>query len=112
MPSERKQINIRLTEQSLARLLALVERMREETGMNLSQSDVLMAGLKELERKYPPPAPTAMQDALTPVQTTERLAGIGRQAEATPAARKPEPTDLEPRPTTGEIPQSKRRKRG
>jgi hypothetical protein len=54
MPSQRRQINIRLTEESEARLQALMRRMRAVLGFDLSQSDVIQAGLAELEKRYPP----------------------------------------------------------
>ena len=49
-----KQINLRLTDESEARLEALTLRMRAALGMNISKSDVLNAGLLALEEKYPP----------------------------------------------------------
>lgn len=54
MASKRKQINVRITEEGEARLASLVERMREKLGVDVSQSDVIHAGLKALERDYPP----------------------------------------------------------
>jgi hypothetical protein len=54
MPSERRQLNVRLSEESEARLKGLVERMRAALGINVSQSDVVQAGLVELEKRYPP----------------------------------------------------------
>ncbi len=63
MPSQRRQINVRLSEESEARLKGLVERMRAALGIDVSQSDVIQAGLVELEKRYPP---DAGQSALAP----------------------------------------------
>jgi hypothetical protein len=54
MPSTRRQINVRLSAESEARLKGLVERMRAVLGIQVSQSDVIQAGLVELEKRYPP----------------------------------------------------------
>jgi hypothetical protein len=56
MPSQRRQINIRLSEESEVRLKGLVERMRAVLGIDVSQADVIQAGLVELEKRYPPDA--------------------------------------------------------
>ena len=53
MPSQRRQINVRLSEESEARLKRLVERMRAVLGIEVSQSDVIQAGLVQLEKRYP-----------------------------------------------------------
>ena len=54
MPSRRRQINVRLSEASEERLKRLVEQMRAALGIEVSQSDVIQAGLVELEKRYPP----------------------------------------------------------
>jgi Arc/MetJ-type ribon-helix-helix transcriptional regulator len=54
MPSARRQINVRLSEESENRLKGLVARMRAALGIEVSQSDVIQAGLVELEKRYPP----------------------------------------------------------
>jgi hypothetical protein len=54
MPSQRRQLNIRLSQESEDRLKGLVERMRATLGITVSQSDVVQAGLIELEKRYPP----------------------------------------------------------
>jgi Arc/MetJ-type ribon-helix-helix transcriptional regulator len=53
MPSQRRQINVRLSKESEARLKRLVESMRAALGIDVSQSDVIQAGLVELEKRYP-----------------------------------------------------------
>jgi hypothetical protein len=55
VPSQRKQINVRLSDEGHARLAALVERMRAALGIEVTKSDVIQAGLAELEKRYPPP---------------------------------------------------------
>lgn len=58
MPSDRKQVNIRMDEEGLSRLGRLVITMRSALGLSsLSQSDVIMAGLVELEKRYPSAEP-------------------------------------------------------
>lgn len=59
MPSKRKQLNIRLSEENEQRLESLVVRIRAALGINVSKSDVIQAGLVELEKKYPPTPETA-----------------------------------------------------
>lgn len=54
MPSARRQVNVRLKPESEALLAALVQQMTAELGIDVSQSDVLSAGLVELRRKYLP----------------------------------------------------------
>jgi Arc/MetJ-type ribon-helix-helix transcriptional regulator len=53
MASTRKQLNVRLAPESEARLEALVRRMRRALGIEVSKSDVIQAGLAELEKRYP-----------------------------------------------------------
>jgi hypothetical protein len=53
--SKRRQVNVRLSPESEVRLAGLVARMRAALGIEVSQSDVLQAGLIELEKRYPPP---------------------------------------------------------
>jgi hypothetical protein len=53
MPSQRRQFNLRLSEESEVRLKGLVERMRAVLGIEVSQADVIQAGLVELEKRYP-----------------------------------------------------------
>jgi len=56
MSPPRRQLNVRLTEESEARLKGLMERMRATLAINVSQSDVIQAALVELEKRYPPVA--------------------------------------------------------
>ena len=56
MPSDRKQLNIRMdaeTEERVARLLASVSAA---IGLKVSQSDLFRLGMIELEKKFPPVA--------------------------------------------------------
>ena len=52
MPSKRRQLNVRLSEEGEELLTRLVERMRAELGIAVSQSAVVQAGLIELRKKY------------------------------------------------------------
>jgi hypothetical protein len=52
---KRRQLNVRLTEETEARLKGLVERMKAALGINISQADVIQAALIELEKRYPLP---------------------------------------------------------
>jgi len=61
MPSQRRQLNVRLSEEGEARLKGLVERMRDALGINVSQSDVIQAALVELEKRYPPVEPDTIK---------------------------------------------------
>lgn len=54
MPSKRKQLNVRLSDDSELRLEELVLRMRAALGIEVSKSDVIHAALVELEKRYPP----------------------------------------------------------
>jgi hypothetical protein len=60
VPSSRKQLNVRMDEESEDRLARLVVAMRQAIGIRVSQSDVVRAALVELEKLYPqaPPEPT------------------------------------------------------
>ena len=55
MPSKKKQLNVRVSDESDERLRSLMERMKAALGIDVSQSDVIQAALLELERRYPPP---------------------------------------------------------
>jgi predicted DNA-binding protein len=52
MPSNRRQLNIRLSPETEKLLAGLVERMRAVLGIPVSQADVIQAGLHELAKKY------------------------------------------------------------
>lgn len=54
MPSQRRQLNVRLSPEGEAMLEALAVAMRRELGINVSMSDVIQAGLSELRKKYLP----------------------------------------------------------
>lgn len=54
MPSERKQINVRLdpdTERTIAELLPVVSK---SIGLNVSQADLFRLGILELQKKFMP----------------------------------------------------------
>ncbi len=55
MPSKRKQINVRLDAEAEARVAALIERMNAAMNVKLTQPQVIIAALAELEKRYPPP---------------------------------------------------------
>jgi hypothetical protein len=53
MPSDRKQINIRLDPETEARLPRVRAAVSAAIGLNLSNSDLIRLALIELEKKYP-----------------------------------------------------------
>jgi len=54
MPSQRRQLNIRL-DRDMERLVPrLLEAVRRELGLKVSQSDLFRLGMKELAKKYLP----------------------------------------------------------
>jgi hypothetical protein len=55
MPSDRRQINIRLDPETEQRLPRVRKATSEALGLNLSNADVVRLALIELERKYPSP---------------------------------------------------------
>jgi hypothetical protein len=54
MPSKRKQVNIRLSPQTELRLEQLVAALQAEWGIEVTHSDVLVAGMAELAKRYLP----------------------------------------------------------
>jgi Arc/MetJ-type ribon-helix-helix transcriptional regulator len=66
MPSERRQLNVRLSEENEARLDRLVRTMRARLGIAVSKSDAIQAGLVELEKRYPAEAPEPEADKPSP----------------------------------------------
>lgn len=54
VPSNRKQINVRLDEETEAELPELRERMSKTIGLELSYSDLFRLGVAELKKKYTP----------------------------------------------------------
>lgn len=54
MPSDRKQINVRVDEQTEALLKALLPAVSADIGLELTQSDLFRLGLLELRKKYLP----------------------------------------------------------
>jgi Arc/MetJ-type ribon-helix-helix transcriptional regulator len=79
MPSTRRQINVRLSEESEARLKGLVERMRAALGIQVSQSDVIQAGLVELEKRYPPDQAAAKAAPQPPPAEATKAKARGRK---------------------------------
>lgn len=53
MPSKRKQLNVRLSDENQARLESLMERVPAILGVELTQGDLIGMALVELERRYP-----------------------------------------------------------
>jgi hypothetical protein len=53
MPSDRKQFNIRLDPETVARVSRLLVRVSADFGIEVSQSDLFRLGMIELEKKYP-----------------------------------------------------------
>lgn len=58
MPSNRKQLNIRLSDETEARLEGLMVSMHAALGIEVSKADVVQAALVELEKRYPPSTET------------------------------------------------------
>jgi hypothetical protein len=54
MPSDRKQINFRVDDETDALVRALIPVVSDAVGLKLSQSDLLRLGLVELRKKYMP----------------------------------------------------------
>lgn len=53
MPSKRKQLNVRLSDENQARLESLMARVPVILGVELTQGDLIGMALVELERRYP-----------------------------------------------------------
>jgi hypothetical protein len=53
MPSNKRQINVRVSDAAVARLAAVTESMARALGFSVSQADAIEAALIELEKKYP-----------------------------------------------------------
>jgi hypothetical protein len=66
MPSQKKQLNIRISEEGEARLKRLVESMKAALGIDVSQADVIQAGLVELEKRYPGTPPNNKPASMKP----------------------------------------------
>jgi hypothetical protein len=54
-----RNINVRASEETIARLIALSERMSAALGMDVSQGNVISRALIELEKLFPPTQPEA-----------------------------------------------------
>ncbi len=52
MPSKKKQINIRADDDTLRLLAAVIAAASADTGLSLSQSDVVRMAIHELAKKY------------------------------------------------------------
>lgn len=52
MPSERKQLNVRLDEEMEQLFAELMPKAGEATGLKVSQSDVIRLALRALAREY------------------------------------------------------------
>lgn len=55
MPSDRKQFNVRLDDETEALLPDLTERVSAAVGLRVTTSDLLRMGLRALAEKYPAP---------------------------------------------------------
>ena len=53
MPSDRKQLNIRLDAETEERMERLLLAVSASLGLKVSQSDLFRLGMIELEKKYP-----------------------------------------------------------
>lgn len=54
MPSNRKQLNVRLDGETDERIARLLVSVSAAYGIAVSQSDLVRLGMIELERKFPP----------------------------------------------------------
>lgn len=52
MPSDRKQINVRVDDEAAELMSRLIPVMSEAIGLPISQSDLFRLGLVELKKKY------------------------------------------------------------
>lgn len=52
MPSERKQLNVRLDDEMSQLFVELLPLAKESTGLNVSQSDLVRLALMALKREY------------------------------------------------------------
>lgn len=70
MPSDRKQINVRVDEETEGLIRELLPVVSAAVGLSLSQSDLFRLGLVELRRKYAagqnPPDPPVEKPARKP----------------------------------------------
>lgn len=53
MPSTRRQIMVRVDEDTEERMEGLLARVKESVGINPSMSDLFRMGIVELEKKFP-----------------------------------------------------------
>lgn len=56
MPSDRKQLNIRLDPETEERVSRLLVSVSASIGLKVTQSDLFRLGMIELEKKFPPAA--------------------------------------------------------
>lgn len=59
MPSDRKQVNVRVDEATAELMARLIPAVSAAIGLAVSQSDLFRLGLLELEKKFAPPPATA-----------------------------------------------------
>lgn len=52
MPSDRKQLNVRMDDETEERVARLLPAVSEAIGLKVSQSDLFRLGMIELERKF------------------------------------------------------------
>lgn len=56
VPSDRKQINVRLDDETEERVARLLVSVSKSIGLKMSQSDLFRLGMIELEKRFPPEA--------------------------------------------------------
>lgn len=54
MPSKRKQFNVRLPDETMAKIDEVMKRMHQSLNIDISRADVIVAAIAELEKRYPP----------------------------------------------------------
>lgn len=72
MPSDRRQFNVRMSEETAARLDALLPRVARALGVELSQAQFLALAVQALEAQHPDqPAPDRVNPARKPARTRQ-----------------------------------------
>jgi hypothetical protein len=69
VPSDRRQLNVRLDDESAARFDRLAAATAAAVGVELSQAQVIALALRALEEKYPPPVSPPPAPATRPRRT-------------------------------------------
>jgi hypothetical protein len=74
MPSDRKQINVRIDPETEALIPRLIESVSAAIGLRVNQSDLFRLGLHELAKLHPP------AEEAPPAPPTRSKRGRGRKA--------------------------------